>query len=82
MELGLKRDFLKDKLSVSLNLADVFNNRRFAIDVSDPSFNSSIYRKKESRILTLNLTWKFGSTDVKAAERKPKQQERSSDMDF
>ncbi len=81
LEIGGKKDIIKDKLSFSLNLSDVFNNRRFAMIMSDASFTSDIYRKRESRILIFNLTWKFGKTDA-AVEKKPKQQDRPADIDF
>ncbi len=82
LEVGGKKDLIKDKLTVGLTLADVFNNRRFAMHMGDASFNSDFYRKKESRILTFNLTWKFGKLEGQAPEKKPRTMDRSSDMDF
>jgi len=82
LEIGGKKDLIKDKLTLGLTLADVFNNRRFAMHMSDATFNSDFYRKRESRILTFNLTWKFGKLEGQASEKKPRSMERPADMDF
>lgn len=82
LEIGGKKDIIKDKLTLGLTLADVFNNRRFAMHMNDATFISDFYRKRESRILTFNLTWKFGKLDGAAADKRPKTQDRPSDMDF
>lgn len=83
-EIGGKKDLIKDKLSMSLNLSDVFNNRRFAMKMTDATFSSDIYRKRESRILMFTLTWKFGNQENQAQQNKApvKQQEKSNDMDL
>jgi iron complex outermembrane recepter protein len=73
LDLGVKKDIIKEKLSFSLNATDVFNNRRFRMDMTDPYFTGSFYRKWESRIITFNLTWKFGQAPT--TEKKPKMQE-------
>lgn len=63
LDLGLKADFLKKKLSVGLSLQDVFNTRRFALDGGDVTFVNTFSRKRETRILNLSLTYKFGKQD-------------------
>lgn len=63
LDLGLKADVLKKKLSINLSLQDVFNTRRFAVVGSDVTFVNSFYRKRESRILNLTITWKFGKQE-------------------
>lgn len=81
MDLGFKKDIYKEKLSLSVSLNDVFNNRRFKIEMADFNFNSNVYRKRETRILTVNLTWKFGDSN-NVPEKKPKMPEREPDMNF
>ncbi|MDP2175343.1 MAG: outer membrane beta-barrel family protein [Bacteroidota bacterium] len=81
LEFGFKKDIIKDKFSFSASLTDVFDNRRFKIVMEDYNFESSVYRKRETRFVTVNLTWKFGSS-TPSSERKPKIQERGPEMDF
>ncbi len=81
LEIGVKKSFIKDKLTLSVNLADVFDNRRFNIVMEGSNFDSEVYRKRETRILTFNATWKFGQSDSNQ-EKKPKTPERGMDMDM
>ncbi len=81
LEAGVKSDVLKDKLSLSLNLSDVLNNRRFNIVMTDPQFTGAFYRKRESRIITFNATWKFGKPNAQA-EKKPRIQEPQMTPDY
>jgi iron complex outermembrane receptor protein len=80
LEAGVKKDIIRDKFSFSLTLADVFNNRRFNMLMNDHNFSGSFYRKRESRILTFNLTWKFGKPNNQP-EKRPRVMETPS-MDF
>ncbi len=61
IDVALKRDFLKKKqLVVAVNISDIFNIREFRMDSSNPEFNQVAYRKRESRIAMLVVTYKFG----------------------
>ncbi|MBC7425451.1 MAG: TonB-dependent receptor, partial [Bacteroidia bacterium] len=55
LDLGFRKDLLKNKFSIAVNLSDAFNNRRFKIKSSDVNFISDSYRKRESRILNIAL---------------------------
>ncbi|MBC7426736.1 MAG: outer membrane beta-barrel protein, partial [Bacteroidia bacterium] len=80
LDLALRKDFLKNKFSIAVNLSDAFNNRRFKIKSSDINFISDSYRKRESRILNFALTWKFGkSFSVSEKKTKPVPLERSGE---
>ncbi len=60
MSMGVKRDFLRKRLSANLSLSDVFNTQHFSLIFTGNNFVQDFYRKKTSRILTLNLTYLFG----------------------
>ena len=68
IDVGLKRDFWKNRLSVNLAVTDIFNTRRFAIVSQGQGFTLDLYRKRESRIATLTVTLRLGKQD--AAPRK------------
>ncbi len=80
LDLGFKKNIYKESIALGISLTDVFDNRRFKIEMEDYNFVSSIYRKRESRIVTVNLTWKFGNDS--GIEKKPKAPERQPEMDF
>jgi hypothetical protein len=45
------------------------------------NFSSNVYRKRETRIFTVNLTWKFGDSN-NVPDNKPKMPEREQEMNF
>jgi hypothetical protein len=71
MDLALKKDFLKSKaLSATLSLSDVFNTREYGMEQESMYFVQDIVRKRESRILRLNLSYRFGKFDAQLFKRK------------
>lgn len=60
LNLGARRDFYDGKLSISLNVSDIFDTRRFQMDMNSGNFTQEFMRKRETRIGTLAFTWKFG----------------------
>ena len=64
IDVGLKRDFWKNRLSVNLAVTDIFNTRRFAIVSQGQNFTLDLYRKRESRIATLTVTLRLGKQDA------------------
>ncbi len=57
---AIKFDLFKSRAALTLNVSDIFNTRRFAIYSFDDDFYGDVYRKRESRIFTVQFTWKFG----------------------
>jgi outer membrane receptor protein involved in Fe transport len=77
-DVGVRRDLWKNKLSASINLTDLFNTRLYRSYVYESGvFDQSGDRKKESRIITLNISYHFGKADV----GKRKANNRSNDND-
>jgi len=62
IDAALKFDFLKGKLNLTVNVQDIFNTRRMLIYTADDTFAGDVYRKRESRIGTIQITYKFGNT--------------------
>jgi iron complex outermembrane recepter protein len=60
INLGVKRDVLKNNGSVSLNVSDIFDTRQFGMVTSGPNFDQTSLRKRETRIATLTFTYNFG----------------------
>ena len=56
---GLKKEFMKKKLSVSLACSDVFNTRHFSAELVGNGFTQDVFRKNESRVANLTLTYFF-----------------------
>jgi outer membrane receptor protein involved in Fe transport len=61
INVGLRKDILKDRGSVSLNITDILDTREFRLQTNVPNeFTQTSNNKRESRIATLTFTWRFG----------------------
>jgi len=59
LNLGFRRNVLNQQGTVSLNVSDVFNTRRFALKTNSDVFNLDRDFRFESRVVTLAFTWRF-----------------------
>jgi iron complex outermembrane receptor protein len=71
VDAAIKFDLFKGRASVTFNITDIFNTRRFAIYSYDSFFFSDNYRKRESRIFTFQFIWKFGDINGQTNKKKP-----------
>ncbi|MCC6186086.1 MAG: TonB-dependent receptor [Chitinophagaceae bacterium] len=61
IDLALKGSFLKNsRASVTLNVTDIMNTRKYTTNYNLPLYYQSIYRDRETRIGTLTFTYKIG----------------------
>jgi iron complex outermembrane recepter protein len=51
---------MQQNATVSLNLSDVFNSRRFVLNTRDDNLLQERKFNRESRIFTIALTYRFG----------------------
>ncbi|MFN3555244.1 MAG: TonB-dependent receptor domain-containing protein [Bacteroidales bacterium] len=59
MNLGMRRNVMNNRGTVSLNVSDVFNTRRFSLETNGNNFYQEREFYRESRVLTLSFTWRF-----------------------
>ncbi|HEY0611101.1 MAG TPA: TonB-dependent receptor [Chitinophaga sp.] len=79
VDAGLKKDFLKNKTaSLTLAVSDVFNTRQYELNQAAPAFVQDYIRKRESRILRLTFTYRFGKFDAQIFKRKNMKSEREN----
>ncbi len=64
LDIGLKWTVLDKNGTVSLNLTDMFNTKEFALANYGVNFESNMLRKWETRILTINFSYKLGNLNV------------------
>ncbi len=64
LDAGFKSDFLKNQFSLNLTFNDILNTRRFGIQSEGLNFESEFIRKRESRLINLQLTYRFGNQDA------------------
>lgn len=60
IDAGFKKSFIDDKLTVNLNVKDIFNSMEFSNEFIDETFHSDFTFKPVSRIASIALSWRFG----------------------
>jgi hypothetical protein len=76
----MKKDFFKKTFAVSLGLTDIFNTDRDLSWTTTTFSESERYRKRVSRELRLNLSWRFGKMDTHLFKKKGKGEGEGGDM--
>ena len=73
---------MKSKMQLGLNLSDVFDIRQFNMEIAGSNFNSEAMRKRETRILTVSLTYRFGSNENPFSKKKPANSAPTENMEM
>jgi outer membrane receptor protein involved in Fe transport len=81
IDIGVKRDFLNKKLSVSFRVSDIFNTQQFAIDMNTPQFASVLRHKWETRVANLTLQYNINN-GTERKDKKRGEMEGGGGMDF
>ncbi len=79
LNAALKKDFFGGKATVSFRVSDIFNSQKFDSYTSGFGFTQSSYRKRDSRVAFLTLTYKFGGIDYKQRPNKRKRPDDNND---
>lgn len=61
VDAGVKQDFWKGKASVSVNVNDIFNTRKFQVHNEGDYYIMDAERRRESRVATLTFSYRFGT---------------------
>ncbi|WP_212003132.1 outer membrane beta-barrel family protein [Chitinophaga sp. HK235] len=81
VDVAVRKDFLKNKAaSLTLSLSDVFNTRQYELNQVTPAFTQDYIRKRESRILKLNFSYRFGKFDTALFKKKKSQNNNDMQM--
>jgi hypothetical protein len=81
LNIGLRKDFLNKRATISLNVSDVFNTQIFRIKTIDSRFVYNRAFNRETRIGTLGFTYRFGGFRDKNGKREGGREDME-DMDF
>lgn len=69
-DAALKMDVLKKKGSISFNVRDVFNSRRWQMTAGNASFEREFKRRMQGRMGTLTFSYRFGRNDSQQQRNK------------
>ncbi len=68
LNLGLRQDLLKNKASLLLAVSDIFNTMRWQSEIDTPVLYEKATRKRQSQIIYLGFTYRFGKASKKGPE--------------
>jgi hypothetical protein len=75
-DVSVKRMFLKNKLTVSISLTDIFNTRNWILTSDNAAFSLTNDSKKDTRIFWMGLTWHLNAyKSSKPAKGEPQEEE-------
>ncbi len=83
-DAAVKKDFLENRLTVTLRMSDVFDTRQFGITTNGAGFSQDFTRKRESQILFLGISYRFSGgieSQEKRQQRKREREERDQSPD-
>lgn len=76
---GAKYDFPNKKASLSFNVRDIFNTRKFGIITEDGNTITEFQRYQKGQMGNLTFSYRFGKTTFMKKSKKPDQQEMKPD---
>ena len=82
IDIGARRDFMKGKLNLSVNITDIFDTRKMVIHNVGEGFVYDAERKRESQVANFTLVYRFGSTDANLFQRKKSGRQMDMPMDI
>ncbi len=80
-DIGISRSFMKDALSVSLKVSDVFRKSTFGQDISASGYTTVMRHISNQRRFSLDLSYKFGNTDEKYQKKRKVKQNSNEKSD-
>lgn len=80
-DAALKLDVLKKKGSLSFNMRDVFNSRKWGMTTETAQFNREFRRRMQGRMSTLTFSYRFGRTDNQQKTKKRDEQQNDSPVE-
>jgi hypothetical protein len=82
MDAALRMELLKNKAgSISFNVRDIFNSRRFGQTTETAFFIQEFERQMQGRMATLTFSYRFGQQDIgrRKREDRPQQEQRTEE---
>lgn len=81
-DLGLSKDVLNNKGTLTLNVRDIFNTRRHAFETFGENFYSKTDSRWSSTTITLNFNYRINQQKKRNQERRPMQDAEEGMMEF
>lgn len=81
-DAGAKYDFPGKQASLSFNVRDVFNTRKWSMEFEDDFTNTEFQRRRYGPVGNLTFSYRFGKTTFQKKSKKSDQEMRSDEESF
>ena len=81
MDAALRLDMMKKKASLSFNMRDVFNTRRWGMVTETDQLISEFQRRMQGRQATLTFSYRFGQSDLPQRNKRTDKEPQNQPMD-
>jgi hypothetical protein len=68
-DFGIRKEMLKNKVTLTFNINDVFNTRRWGSIYDTEEFYQDSYRRRDVRSFRFTISYKFGKSDFQLFRR-------------
>ncbi len=82
MNAGLRYQAIQNKLTVNLNVRDIFNTMKFGVSMQDETFKFDVNRKWQSRVITVGITWQMNAKNGQAERRRTRSDDEMNEDDM
>ena len=82
VDAALNKKILKNKGTIGVKVSDIFNTRKFAMELYDTNFEQNFEYNFESRIFYLTFSYRFGKMMDMDKKKRKRSDNRDSDDDM
>ena len=79
IDIGIRQDLFRNRAQLTANVSDIFDTRKFKLENDLTGYQMTGMRKRESRILMVTFTWRFGQGEDNTQRRNVRQQQTMDD---
>lgn len=73
LDIAVRKNFLKNKVTGVVNFTDIFNSRKTTNIYEFSNATQTVFRDKETRVINFTISYRFGKSDSKNNNKKPKE---------
>lgn len=70
LDIAVRKNLLKNKATLTVNVSDILNTRKYTTVFDYPSYTQTTYRDRETRIGNISFTYRFGRSESSGKEPK------------
>lgn len=78
LDAAVKKNLFNNKATLTVNVSDIFNTRKYTTDYTYPTYIQTTYRDRETRIGNISFNYRFGKSEPRQANANRKRGEQNN----